>query len=76
MMRHDQHVVTWPEVIFDKHGTSGVPGQPLTYRRTRCTDCDWTVTNRTYAEAVDLRTEHERFFTLAVQPTDLAAAAA
>ena len=76
MMRHDQHMVTWPEVIFDKHGTSDVPGRPLTYRRTRCTDCDWTVTTRTYAEAVDLRTEHELFSTLAVPRTDLAAAAA
>ena len=76
MMRHDQHVVTWPEVIFDKHGTSDVPGRPLTYRRTRCTDCDWTVTTRTYAEAADLLTEHELFPTSAGQRTDLAAAAA
>ena len=75
-MRHHQHMVTWPEVIFDKHGTSGVPGQPLTYRRTRCTDCDWMVTTRTYAEAVDLRTEHELFSTFAVPRIDLAAAVA
>ena len=76
MMRHDQHLVTWPEVIFDKYGTPGVPGRPLTYRRTQCTDCDWTVTTRTYAEAVDLRTEHELFSPFAVPRTDLAAAAA
>ena len=47
------------EVIYDRHGTSDVPGQPLTYRRTRCMDCDWTGTTRTYAEAVELLTEHE-----------------
>ena len=74
-MRH-QHVVMWPEVIFDAHGTSDIPGQPLTYRRTQCADCDWTVTTRTYAEAVDLCTEHELFSTHAVDRADLAAAAA
>ena len=66
MMRHDQHMVTWPEVIFDQYGTSDVPGQPLTYRRSRCTDCDWTVTTRTYAEAGRSAYQHELFSTLAV----------
>ena len=75
-MRHHQHAVAWPEVIFDRHGSSDVDGQPLTYRRTRCTDCDWTVTTRTYAEAADLLTEHELFSTSAGQRTDLAATAA
>ncbi len=64
-MRHQEHLVTWPEVIYDRHGISDVAGRPLTYRRLRCMDCDWTGTTRTYAEAVELRTEHELFFTLA-----------
>jgi hypothetical protein len=68
------HLVTWPEVIYDRHGTSDVAGRPLTYRRLRCMDCDWTGTTRTYAEAVELRTEHELFFTLAAGLTDLATA--
>ena len=75
-MRYQGHLVTWPEVIYDRHGTSDVVGQPLTYRRTCCLDCDWTVTTRTYAEAVELRTEHELFFALAAPLTDLATAAA
>jgi len=75
-MRHHQHMVTWPEVIYDHHGTSDVPGEPLTYRRTRCVDCDWTGTTKTYAEAVDLLTEHELFSTFTVPLTDLAAAVA
>ena len=65
-MRH-QHVVTWPGVIFDLRRTSNIPGQPLTYRRTRCADCDWTAMTRTYAEAVDLCADHELFPARAVQ---------
>ena len=75
-MRHHQHTVTWPEVIYDRHGTSDVPGRPLTYRCTRCLDCDWTRTTRTYGEAVELMTEHEMFFALAAPFTGLATAAA